>query len=158
MQRPVTELSVGAFVLLGLACLAYLSLQLGDFELGQSDQLRITARFTSASGLRTGAYVEVGGVRSGAVRRITLDPETYEAVVEMHLDPEVRLQTDTIASIRTAGLIGDKFIKLAPGGGDEIIASGGEITETEPSISLEELISKYIFEGQTKGAGPTPLE
>ncbi len=152
MQRPQTELSVGAFAVLGVACLAYLALQLGDFRLKPNDQALITARFTSASGLREGAYVEVGGVRSGAVERITLDPATYEAVVEIRLAPEVRLQTDTIASIRTTGLIGDKFIKLAPGGDDEFIAPGGEILETEPSISLEELISKYIFEGQAKGA------
>lgn len=155
MPRPVAELSVGLFVLLGLACVAYLSLQLGDLDL-RHDRRQITARFTSASGLREGAYVEVGGVRAGAVRKITLDPETYEAMVEMHLDSGVRLQTDTIASIRTAGLIGDKFIKLAPGGDDEIIAPGGEILETEPSTSLEELISKYIFEDQGEGADSAP--
>jgi phospholipid/cholesterol/gamma-HCH transport system substrate-binding protein len=151
MSRPLTEFSVGAFIVLGVACLAYLSLQLGDFHFDSGDQLRVTARFTSASGLREGAYVEVGGVRAGVVARIDLDPATYEAVVEMRLDRTVHLQTDTIASIRTSGLIGDKFIKLAPGGDDELIAPGGEILETEPSISLEELISKYIFEGPTKG-------
>ncbi len=154
MQRPQTELSVGAFVALGIACLAYLALQLGDFRFSSNDQVAFTARFTSVSGLREGATVEVGGVRSGLVTRITLDPSTYAAVVEMRLDPKVHIQIDTIASIRTAGLIGDKFIKLAPGGADELIAAGGEILETEPSISLEELISKYIFEGQAQEAKP----
>jgi phospholipid/cholesterol/gamma-HCH transport system substrate-binding protein len=155
MQRPTVELSVGTFVLLGLACLAYLSLQLGEFELARDDRKPVTARFTSASGLREGAYVEVGGVRAGTVHRIALDPTTYEAVVEMYLDANVALQSDTIASIRTAGLIGDKFVKLAPGGADDLIAAGGEILETEPSISLEELISKYIFEGQSKSSDAT---
>ena len=155
MRKATTEFSVGAFVLLGVGCLAYLSLHLGDLELLERQQFRVTARFTSASGLRAGAHVEVGGVRAGEVRRVTLDPETYEAVVDMSLDRQVRLQRDTIASIRTAGLIGDKFVKLSPGGEDQIIEDGGEIVETEPSISLEELISKYIFEGSGESdAGP----
>jgi len=155
MRKATTEFSVGAFVLLGAGCLAYLSLHLSDLELLERQQFRVTARFTSASGLRAGAHVEVGGVRAGEVRRVTLDPETYEAVVDMSLDRQVRLQMDTIASIRTAGLIGDKFVKLSPGGDDQIIEDGGEIVETEPSISLEELISKYIFEGSGEpAAGP----
>lgn len=146
-MRPMTEYSVGAFVLLGTACLAWLALQLGDFDLGSDRSRQVFARFSSVSGLREGAYVEVAGVRAGYVHRITLDPARYEALVEMHLDPAVRLQADTIASIRTAGLIGDRFVKLSPGGDDTLIPPGGEIVETEPAISLEELISKYIFEG-----------
>lgn len=146
-MRPVTEYSVGAFVLLGTACLAWLALQLGDFALGSNHSRQVFARFSSVSGLRTGAHVEVAGVRAGYVHRITLDAARYEAVVEMRLDPAVRLQADTIASIRTAGLIGDRFVKLSPGGDDALIPPGGEIVETEPAISLEELISKYIFEG-----------
>jgi len=148
VQRPGSELSVGAFVLLGAACLAYLALRLGDLGFGGGDY-RVTARFTSASGLREGAYVEVGGVRAGVVDDIALDAETYEAIVTLRFDRPIALQTDTIASIRTAGLIGEKFIKLAPGGDDLTIPAGGAIVETEPSINLEELISKYIFEGST---------
>lgn len=155
MRRSTTEFSVGAFVLLGIGCLAYLSVQLGDVSPVQRDQWRLVARFTSASGLREGAHVEVGGVRKGAVERVSLDPSSYEAIVEMRVDPDVRLQMDTIASIRSSGLIGDKFVKLSPGGEVEYLGEGDEILETEPSISLEELISKYIFEGSA-GAGSTP--
>lgn len=140
------EFSVGAFVVLGVGCLAYLALYLGEIDLMPNGAREITARFTSISGLREGASVEIGGVRSGTVGAIELDPSTYEAVVHLKLDPKVQLQTDSIASIRTAGIIGDKFVKISPGGDEKLIAAGGEIVETEPSINLEELISKYIFE------------
>ncbi|MGH8597823.1 MAG: outer membrane lipid asymmetry maintenance protein MlaD [Gammaproteobacteria bacterium] len=147
MVKHSAELSVGAFVVLGLLCLAYLALTLGELDIVGREMFEVTARFSSVSGLREGATVEIAGVRSGVVDRIALDPVTYEAVVSLALDPSVRLQTDSIASIRTAGIIGDKFVKIAPGGADEMIVAGGEIIETEGSISLEELISKYIFEG-----------
>lgn len=152
MDKAGLEYSVGGFILLGLMCLAYLALHLGDIEVGGGDRYRLEARFTSISGLRDGAFVEVGGVRVGTVRKIDVDPETYEAVVEMWLDPRLRLQSDTIASVRTAGIIGDKFIKLSPGGADDYLPSGGEIVETEASISIEELISKYIFESSGRSS------
>ena len=82
--------------------------------------------------------------------QITLDPETYESVVRLELDPQVSLQDDAIASIRTEGIIGDKFVKITPGGSDTLLEAGDVILETESSISLEELISKYIFEGGGK--------
>jgi phospholipid/cholesterol/gamma-HCH transport system substrate-binding protein len=149
-SRFSAEFSVGSFVLLGISCLAYLAFNLGGTDFGLGNDYRVTARFTSSSGLREGAFVEIGGVRSGTVRRIRLDPKTYESVVEMALDPQVRLQVDAIASIRTAGIIGDRFVKISPGGDPELIPNGGEILETEPAISLEELISKYIFEGGSR--------
>ena len=90
--------------------------------------------------------MEVAGVVVGSVGSIRLDHESYEAVVELHLDERVRLQEDAIASIRTSGIIGDKFVKISPGGSERILEPGEEIIETESSINLEELISKYIFE------------
>ncbi|MGD9604127.1 MAG: outer membrane lipid asymmetry maintenance protein MlaD [Gammaproteobacteria bacterium] len=146
MPRNSLEFSVGAFVLLGAASLAWLALQLGDLRLRGDSRPQYSARFASASGLREGAHVEIAGVRKGVVSRVTFDPVTYEAVVELRVDPDVRLQADTIASIRTAGLIGDRFVKLSPGGDVEILPDGGELTETEPAISLEELLGKYIFD------------
>jgi len=141
------EFGIGIFMLIGLTCLSYLAVSLGDLEIFGSDYYALDARFASSSGLKKGAFVEVGGVRVGKVGAITLDYATYESVVQLKLDPGVELQADAIASIRTEGIIGDKFVKITPGGSEVILKPGDEILETESSINIEELISKYIFEG-----------
>ena len=146
MENRNTYLSAGLFLILGILALLYLSLSLGDVGAIGKDQYQLSARFVSASGLRQGAFVEVGGVVIGKVGAITLDTDTYEAKVTLNLDKLVRLQEDAIASIRTSGIIGDKFVKISPGGSDVFLEHGDEIIETESSINLEELISKYIFE------------
>ncbi len=146
MNRSNVEISVGLFVIVGLACLTYLALNVGGVSRAGADDYVVMARFVSSSGLKRGAGVEVAGVPVGRVTDISFEPESYLAVVEMALDKAVILQEDAIASIRTTGIIGDKFVKITPGGSDIILESGDEIIETEPSISLEELISKYIFE------------
>lgn len=145
-NRSKIELSVGVFLLLGLLGICYIAIRLGDINLPGEDRYQVVARFTSASGLRTGAYVEAAGVRVGQIDSIVFDPEDYVAVVTMSIDSSVSISEDAIASVRTAGIIGDKFIKITPGGSPEYLESGMEILETEPSINLEELISKYIFE------------
>jgi phospholipid/cholesterol/gamma-HCH transport system substrate-binding protein len=144
------EAAVGAFMVLGLLCLCYLAINLGDVTLFGSDRLHLRAQFVSSSGLKEGAFVEVGGVRVGTVERIHVDYDSYFSVVDLALDPRLQLQEDAIASIRTSGIIGDKFVKITPGGSDQYLAAGGEILETESSISIEELISKYIFESDDK--------
>ena len=146
MENRNTFLSVGLFLFLGIIALLYLTFTLGDSELVDDEHYLLTARFVSASGLRRGAFIEVGGVVVGKVGNISLDTETYEAEVTLHLEKSVRLQEDAIASIRTAGIIGDKFVKISPGGSEIYLEQGDEIIETESSINLEELISKYIFE------------
>ena len=90
-------------------------------------------------------FIEAAGVRVGTIDSIVFDPEEYLAIVYMAIDKDVPVQKDAVASIRTAGIIGDKFIKITPGGGEALLP-GKEVYETEPSINLEELISKYIFE------------
>jgi phospholipid/cholesterol/gamma-HCH transport system substrate-binding protein len=145
-QRTKTEIIVGLFLLLGLVCVSWLAIRLGDISMFGKDQYQVVARFTSASGLRRGAYVEAGGVRVGIVDSIGFDAEQYLAVVTMSIDRGVPISEDAVASIRTAGIIGDKFVKITPGGAEEVLTAGMEIIETEPSINLEELISKYIFE------------
>jgi phospholipid/cholesterol/gamma-HCH transport system substrate-binding protein len=149
-KRLKVEIIVGLFLLLGLACVSWLAIRLGDITMFGKDQYQVLARFTSASGLRQGAYVEAGGVRVGIVDSIDFDPERYLAVVTLSIDRSVPISEDAIASIRTAGIIGDKFVKITPGGAEETLTAGMEILETEPSISLEELISKYIFESGKK--------
>jgi phospholipid/cholesterol/gamma-HCH transport system substrate-binding protein len=144
-KKTKIEIAVGFFMLVGLACISYIAIQLGDLRVLGQESYTVYARFTSSSGLRTGAFVEAAGVRVGTVDSIVFDPEEYQAIVYLAIDKDVPVHEDAVASIRTAGIIGDKFIKITPGGG-EFLAEGEEIFETEPSINLEELISKYIFE------------
>jgi phospholipid/cholesterol/gamma-HCH transport system substrate-binding protein len=148
MKKMNLEMIVGLFLLAGFACFSYLAIKMGDIKMFNSETYDVTARFTSISGLKEGSVVELAGVNVGKVSRIELDPSDYEAVVHLDVVKSVKLQDDAIASVRTAGIIGDKYIKLTPGGSDTLLGSGDEIEETESSISLEELVSKYIFEGK----------
>lgn len=149
MKRLNVEFVVGLFMIIGFAGFAYLSVKLGDVDLfGSRSTYPVKASFLSISGLKEGAFVEIAGVKVGKVSRIRLDKDVYEAEVHMEINSDVRLQEDSIASIRTAGLIGDRYVNITPGGALEHIEPGGEIIETESAVSLEELISKYIFEGQ----------
>ncbi len=143
MKKINIETGVGILLIAGLLCLAYLSVKLGDVKLFSSKQYPVKARFANISGLKEGAIVEIAGVQVGEVSRIHLS--NYEAFVEMMINPDVKLQDDAMASIRTKGIIGDKYVKIQPGGSEQYIASGGQIAETESSVELEELVSKYIF-------------
>jgi phospholipid/cholesterol/gamma-HCH transport system substrate-binding protein len=145
MKRASVEFSVGIFVLIGIICVGYLTIQLGDLTLFQKDYYPLTARFASIGGLKTGAPVEMAGVQIGRVNDIRLDPQDKVAVVDMEIRKEFTLYDDVIASVKTSGLIGDKFIKLSPGGAGFELEPGDRIIETESAIDLEELISKYVF-------------
>ena len=150
MKKTNLETIVGIFVLIGLACLAYLSIKLGKMEIIGGNHYEVYADFDSVSGLKNGASVEIAGVDVGRVNRIILDPKSGDkARVYLQIQGGVKLQDDVIAAVRTSGIIGDKFIQLQPGGSDTIIANGGRIRDTESSVNLEELISKYIH-GQVK--------
>jgi len=142
MQRGNLELIVGFFVLVGLACLAYLAIHLGKMEVFGSGY-QVVAIFDNISGLKKGAAVEVAGVDVGRVETIRLSPGD-RAYVTLRLDRGLMLHDDAIASIRTKGIIGDKFVKLSPGGSEKVIPPGGKIRDTESAIDLEELISSYI--------------
>jgi phospholipid/cholesterol/gamma-HCH transport system substrate-binding protein len=144
MYGRKTEISVGIFMMVGIACLVYLSVNLGNVELFGSDSFLIDARFGSIEGLEVAASVEIAGVPVGKVKRITL--EENEALVQMEIKKGTKITDDTIASIRTKGIIGDKFIKLSPGGSGDLLKDKDSLMDTESAISLEELVSKYIFE------------
>ncbi len=146
-MRLAKETSVGIFVLLGLVCLTYLTIKLGRMELFDTEGYSISANFSSVAGLRVGANVEISGVPVGRVTSIKLDPEKYLAIVFMRIDNTVRLSDDVIASVKTSGLIGDKYISLAPGGSDVYLKNGANISETESSMDLENLIGKVVFGG-----------
>jgi len=145
MQKYTKETAVGVFVFIGLLCVAYLTLKLGRMEIMGTDSYQVSARFSSVTGLSKGADVEMAGVRVGKVAAIDLDQSLGVAVVVLSIDKKVSLTDDVIASVKTSGLIGDKYIKLSPGGSPDTLAEGGVITETESAVDLEELISKYVF-------------
>jgi phospholipid/cholesterol/gamma-HCH transport system substrate-binding protein len=142
------EMIVGLFLLAGFASFSWLAVKMGDIRFFMEDSYPVSARFISISGLKEGALIELAGVKIGKVTNIELDADEYEAVVRMNISKDVRLQDDTIASIRTAGIIGDRYIKLTPGGSEDYLGPGDEIEETESAISLEELVSKYIFDSE----------
>ena len=139
------EGAVGVFVLIGLLCVAYLTVKLGRMEVFHSGGYELSARFTSINGLRKGADIEVAGVKVGRVSGIRLDPAHGLAVVTLRLDDTLIVADDAIASIKTSGLIGDKYINLDPGGSDIKLKSGETISDTQSAVDLEELISKYVF-------------
>jgi len=146
-EKQHTELLVGIFMLTGIIAISFLALRMGDVGIFYNEQYTIKTRFTSASGLKEGAYVEMAGVTVGKVKKIMFKPGNLSGRCRHQLDKIIsKIPDDSIASIRTAGIIGDKFIKISPGGSDSYIEPDMEIIETEPSINLEELISKYIFE------------
>jgi len=144
MNRITIETAVGIFIIVGLLCMAYLSVKLGDVNIFGTKQYVIKARFNNIAGLREGSGVEIAGVNVGKVSKINLD--NYQAIVELLINPNVKLQEDSIASIRTQGIIGDKYVKISPGGAEEYIRPNGILSETESTVDIEELISKYIFE------------
>ena len=144
MRKIDLELIVGLFVLIGIIALSYISIKLGKMEWVGGGGYQVTAVFPSVAGLKVGAMVEIAGVEVGRVKSLNLD-EDYQARVVLDIDWGVDLQEDSIASIKTKGLLGEKYVEIVPGGADEIIENGGKIQDTEPPIDIEELISKFIF-------------
>jgi phospholipid/cholesterol/gamma-HCH transport system substrate-binding protein len=143
MDRTRVNIAVGIFVVLGMLALAYLSIKLGRVTLLPGAGYTVFADFPSVGGLRTGASVEIAGVEVGRVESIGL--VDYQARVVLRLSGGVEVQEDAIASIKTKGLIGEKFIRISPGGSERLVGPGGRIREVEAPVDLEELISKYVF-------------
>ena len=158
-QRPMVNLAAGLFVIAGIVALMMLALQVsGLTEFYQvHPEYEVKADFSNISGLKARARVTISGVNVGKVTSITLDPETYNAVVKMNIYDSVKLPMDTVASIYTAGLIGDNYIALSPGGSDEYLQDGDYITETQNGLVLEELIGKLLF-SITGGGDDEPEE
>jgi phospholipid/cholesterol/gamma-HCH transport system substrate-binding protein len=142
MEKTKLELIVGVFVLVGILCLGYLSIKLGKLELIGGNVYEVVAQFNTASGLKPGSSVEIAGVEVGRVRAIALKED--RAAVTLAVDDTVKLYTDTIASIKTRGIIGEKFLALSPGGGGDPLKPGDTIRDTESGLDLEELVSQYV--------------
>jgi phospholipid/cholesterol/gamma-HCH transport system substrate-binding protein len=143
MARINTEVVVGVFLLLGLLALGYLAIKLGRMEVIGNSGYTVHATFPNVGGLRTGTPVEIAGVDIGWVERIQL--KNYQARVDFRIKSGIELPEDSIASIRTKGLIGEQFVRISPGGAGENILPGGEIKETEPPVDIMELIANYAF-------------
>jgi phospholipid/cholesterol/gamma-HCH transport system substrate-binding protein len=142
MEKAKLELVVGLFVLVGIVCLGYLAVKLGKLELVGGDVYEIEAQFNTASGLKPGSTIEIAGVEVGRVRGIVLKDD--RAIVKLAVNNTVKLYTDTIASIKTRGIIGEKFLALSPGGGGDPLKPGDTIRDTESGLDLEELVSQYV--------------
>jgi phospholipid/cholesterol/gamma-HCH transport system substrate-binding protein len=145
MKKSSVEMVVGVFVLIGLVCVSYLTIKLGKMEWMGENNYQLSARFDSVSGLRTGSPIELAGVEIGQVNSIRLDTKRMQALVMLNIQKGIELSDDVIASVKTAGLIGDKYINIIPGGSEEILKPGATIMETESAVDIEELISKYVF-------------
>lgn len=143
MKKFDLELIVGVFVLAGIFCLGYLSVKLAKMEVFSGDGYELYAIFTDAGGLKVGSSVMIAGMEVGRVKSITM--QDYEAKIVMTLPKSLKIQEDAIASIKTRGLIGEKYLSITPGGSDTILKDGQRIRETTPPVDIEELISNYVF-------------
>jgi len=136
-------LGVGLFLLVGLLCMAYLSFKLGDINLWGSSDYEVRARFSNVGGLKDKAEVTMAGVTIGQVKDIQLNDG--QALLTLSINKNVRLEDDVIASIKTMGIIGDKYVSISPGASDDYIKPGGMIKDTQPPLDLENLVSKFVF-------------
>jgi phospholipid/cholesterol/gamma-HCH transport system substrate-binding protein len=142
MDRRV-NIAVGLFLVLGILALGYLSIKLGRVTFLGGGGYPVMVEFPSVGGLKAGSSVEIAGVEIGRVESIGL--ADYQARVVLRVNRDIQLQEDSIASIKTKGLIGEKYVRISPGGSDKIIPPNGRIREVEAPVDFEELLSKYIF-------------
>lgn len=150
MKNKNLELYVGIFVLIGVVCIGYLVLVLGESKLLGKNQYSLYGYFSSASGLKAGARVEMAGVEIGDVSMITLDKKRLVARVAFDINTDVEVSEDSIASVKTAGIIGEKYIDISPGGAEFLLGNGDEILNTESSLDIESLVRKFIFSDKTR--------
>ena len=145
MNSSRLEFFVGVFLILGFASFGWLALQLGEVSLfSGSRTYEIYAEFDNISGVKSGADVQIAGVVVGRVRAIILSSDDL-ARATLQLDNDVRLPVDSVASVKSQGIIGDKYIQISLGGDEELYAPGATVVDTESSVDLESLISKFAF-------------
>jgi phospholipid/cholesterol/gamma-HCH transport system substrate-binding protein len=153
LHSRTVEIWVGLFVAAGLAALFMLAMQVSNLTVVSDDEgYNITARFENISGLKVRSPVTMAGVRVGRVTAIDFDPQTFEAVVTMHINGQYdQLPADTSASIFTAGLLGEQYVGLEPGGEMEVLKDGSEIMLTQSALILEQLIGQFLFSKASEG-------
>jgi len=143
MKKFDLEVAVGLFMIVGILCLGYLTVKLGRMDVLGKEGYELYAVFSNTGGLKTGSSVVIAGVEIGRVERITLDD--YRARVSLNIPGDIKIQEDAIASVKTKGLIGEKYIEITPGGSEKSIQPGGRIRDTQPAVDMEHLISNYVF-------------
>lgn len=150
MKKYSMETVVGIFVVIGIFCVGYMTIKLGKVSLFADDYYSLNAGFTSVSGLRVDSPIEINGIEIGRVKRLTMNQEKQVAMVELNIQHGVKIYEDASAAIKTSGLIGDKFVRIDPGGGGELLKPGGTIAETNAPLDVEDLIGKYVFGDASK--------
>jgi phospholipid/cholesterol/gamma-HCH transport system substrate-binding protein len=151
-QNTKTEIAVGAFVMLGIAALGYLSISIGGLQLVEPDRYVLKARFASVGDLKQGAPIRLAGVKVGHVTDVRL--KNYLAEAELAVTRSLTLPKDTVASIRSEGLLGDTYVSLSPGGSLENLADGALVSRTEPAIDLSDLLARYAFGKPNEATAP----
>jgi phospholipid/cholesterol/gamma-HCH transport system substrate-binding protein len=145
MKKYSIETAVGIFLVIGLLCVAYMTVTLGHISIFGDNSYSLFARFNTVTGLRVGSLVYMSGIEVGKVEQLSIDQKNQNSVVKMRIHNGINIYDDAIASIKTEGLIGDMHISIDPGGGGTLLKPGGLITETQPPIDIADLISKYVF-------------
>ncbi len=145
MKNNTLELVVGLFMIVGFAAFVYLALQLGEVSFLRSSKTYVLkAEFTNVSGVKKGASVQVAGVVVGEVTEVALDEDAY-AVLSLQVENSLEVPTDSMASVKSQGIIGDKYIQVSLGGSEELFKPGEMIVDTESALDIESLISKFAF-------------
>jgi phospholipid/cholesterol/gamma-HCH transport system substrate-binding protein len=145
MKQNTLELAVGIFMLIGFAAFVYLALQLGEVPfLRQGSTYVLKAEFDNVAGIKKGASIQVAGVTVGEVAEVALS-STEAALLSLRLEKSLAVPVDSIASVKSQGIIGDKYIQLNLGGDEKKFQPGETMRETESSVDIESLISKFAF-------------
>ena len=145
MKKYAMETTVGIFLVFGLLCIGYMTVELGHVSLLGDNTYSLFARFTTVSGLRAGSPVDMLGMEVGRVGRLTMDQKDQKVVVEIRIQKDINVYDDALASIKAEGLLGDMFLSIEPGGAGKLLGPGGTITETQPAVDIVDLIGKYAF-------------
>lgn len=154
MGKKGIEVMVGLFVLLGMLGLVFLALKAANLgSAGGGDSYAVSARFDNIGGLKVRAPVRTAGVTVGRVTSISLDPKTFQGLVMIEIQRAYLFPKDTSAKILTAGLLGDQYIGLEPGGDEKNLAPGELIRMTQSAVVLENLIGQFLYNKAAEPSG-----
>ncbi len=154
MKKYGLETTVGIFVVIGLGLIAYMTVTLGKLPFLQGEMYPLAARFNNVTGLRNGSVVDMFGIDVGRVDKLGIDQKSGQALVQMQIRKGIVIYQDAIASIKTEGLIGERYVSIDPGGAEAPLKPGGTITETQSPVDIMDLIGKYAFGEVQKGEQP----